>query len=344
MFSLSLLTTVCSTKRERGYPCKKAKETQIDLEKQDKRVKAFFMKETVDPLLIKKTLFLLIEGARLKTLPAVLVPVAMSCAWAFYQTEVFKADIFFFTSFSALFIQIAANFFNDALDSEEEMDTISRKGPERLVQSGKMSFSQVQSFGFLFGLIALLMGIPLVLRGGWPILVLGLLSCLLAYFYTGTRFSLLKTGLSELCCFLFFGLFAVSGSYYLQTLKWDISLIYLGIQCGFWAVSILLINHLRDEEEDLEGGRKHFVTLYGRTHSLFFLLVIQAFIYLLCFLWLGKGLMAGAWTFFVLPFSALLLYFVFITPPSKKYNLYLALCSLLYILFGGTWVIGLLLE
>ena len=292
---------------------------------------------------VKKTFFLFIKGARLKTLPAILVPVTMSSVWAFYQTELFKKDIFFFTIFSALFIQIAANFFNDALDSKEGIDTSLRKGPSRLVQSGKLSFFQVRFFGFLSCIIAFLMGIPLILKGGWPILTLGLLSCLLAYIYTGTRFSLLKIGLSELFCFLFFGPVAILGSYYLQTLKLDASLTYLGIQSGLWALSLLLINHLRDEKEDLAGGRKHFVTLYGRNHSLLFLAIIQAFIYLLCFFWMGKGLKAGAWSFFVLPFSALLLYFICITPPSKKYNVYLASCSLLYLLFGGAWITGLLL-
>ena len=153
---------------------------------------------------VKKTFFLFIKGARLKTLPAILVPVTMSSVWAFYQTELFKKDIFFFTIFSALFIQIAANFFNDALDSKEGIDTSLRKGPSRLVQSGKLSFFQVRFFGFLSCIIAFLMGIPLILKGGWPILTLGLLSCLLAYIYTGTRFSLLKIGLSELFCFSIF--------------------------------------------------------------------------------------------------------------------------------------------
>ena len=248
----------------------------------------------------------------------------------------------FFTFFSALFIQIAVNFFNDALDSKEEIDSSLRKGPSRIVQSGNLSFFQVQLLGLLSCCMAIFCGIPLIGIGGWPILILGLLSCSLAYFYTGTRFSLLKIGLSEVLCFLFFGPIAVFGTYYLQTLTLDISLIYLGIPCGLWALFILLINHLRDEEEDRKGGRKHFVILYGRTHTLFFLIVIQAFIYLFCFFWLGQGLKSGAWSFFVLPFSALLLYYICTTPPSQKYNLYLALCSLLYTLFGALWIAGLL--
>ena len=292
-------------------------------------------------LSVKKHFFLLRKGARLKTLPAIISPIVMASAWAFHQTGVFKKEIFFFTLLSALSLQIATNFFNDAMDFKEGIDSSLRTGPLRLAQSGKASFALVRLYGFLFCFFAVLCGLPLILRGGWPILLLGLFSCLLSYFYTAGPFSLLKIGLAEFCCLLFFGLGAVGGSYYLQTLTLDFSLIYLGIQCGLWALSILLINYLRDEKEDRAGGRKHFVAVYGRTHSLFFLYAIQAFLYLFCFFWIGQGLLAGAWTFFLAPLSAGLLYFISTSPPSSKYNLYLALCSLLYVLFGCLWSIGL---
>ena len=248
--------------------------------------------------LIKAQFFLVIDGARIKTLPAVLVPISMSNAWAFYQTALFKKNIFFLTLFSALFLQIATNLFNDAMDAKEGMDNSLRLGPQRLVQSGRASFSLINFYGFFFCVLACICALPLIFRGGWPILILGFISCLLTYFYTAGRFSLLKTGLAEFFCLTFFGLGAVMGSYYLQTLKLDYSLIYLGIQCGLWALSILLVNYLRDEKEDLIGGRKHFVTYYGRTHSLLFLCVIQAFIYLLCFFLAGTGTQIRSLDFF----------------------------------------------
>ena len=293
---------------------------------------------------LKQNLLLFFLGARVKTLLVIFIPVLMSSSWAFYQTNLFKKEIFFFTMLSALLIQLATNFFNEASDLKQNLDNFSRLGPKRQIQSNKKPIDQFQYFGFLSCLLALLSGIPLILEGGWPICALGLLSCFLAYLYTGSSFSLLKQGLSELMCFLFFGLFAVLGTYYLQTLKIDSQLIYLGIQCGLWAVSILLINHLRDEKEDLQRKRKHFVTLYGRTHSLFFLFVVQALIYLLCFFWLGQGLFSGALCFFLMPLSALLLYFIFTNKASEKYNLYLSLCSFLYALFGGFWIVGLFIK
>lgn len=295
-------------------------------------------------LFLKEHFFILMAGTRLKTLPAIISPIVMSSIWALHQTGTFKKDLFFFTLLSALFLQIATNFFNDAMDFKEGVDSSLRTGPLRLVQSGRASFFLVRFYGFLFCGCACLCGLPLILRGGWPILLLGLCSCLLSYLYTASPFSLLKTGLSEFCCLLFFGLGAVGGSYYLQTLSLDFSLIYLGIQCGLWALSILLINYLRDEKEDRAGGRKHFVTVYGRTHSLFFLFIIQAMLYLLCFFWIGEGLLSGALTFLLFPFSAGLLYFISTSPPSSKYNLYLALCSLLYVCFGVLWILGLLIQ
>ncbi len=282
-----------------------------------------------------------IEGARLKTLPAILSPIAMSSAWAFYQTGFLKKDILFWTALSASCIQISANLFNDALDYKQGVDSHLRKGPKRLSQTGKLSFSQIQNWAIFTSVLAVLAGVPLILRGGWPILILGIVSCVLAYLYTGTKFSLLRLGLSELFCFLFFGPIAVFGTYYLQSLHWDMNIIYLGIPCGLWSLSLLLINHLRDEKEDRAGGRRHFVTLYGRTHALFFLTIAQAFIYLICFFWMGQGLKSGALSFFVMPFSALLIYFIASQASSSKYNSYLALCSLLYTVYSGLWIVGL---
>lgn len=292
-------------------------------------------------LKIIKGLSLFIQGARIKTLPAIWVPISMSSAYAFYQTGVLKKDILFFTLASATFIQIAVNFFNDAMDFKEGLDSSLRKGPQRLSQSGKLSASQTQNLGTGCLLMAIGLSLPLVIEGGLPIVILGLLSCFCVYLYTGGPFSLLKTGLAELFVFLFFGLGAVGGTYYLQTLSLDSRLIYIGFQCGFWAMSLLLINFLRDEEEDRRGGRKHVVTLYGRANALFVFSTAQAFIYLLCFYWLGENIKSGAFCFFLIPLSIILTYLIANTPPSKKYNQYLAICSLIYILFGGVWIGGL---
>ena len=265
----------------------------------------------------------------------------MSSALAF-KHGFFDKSIFLWTACSVLFIQISVNLFNDALDGKQGLDSSRRLGPLRLAGSGRRKFSQVRLMAFFSCFMAVLFAVPLVIRGGLPILLAGMISLCLSWLYTGSKYSLLKLGLSELTAVLFFGGFIVFGVYYLQTLTIKLSLIYLSLQCGLWSLSLLLINHLRDEEEDKKKGRKHIVTFYGRTHSLFFFIAIQAFIYLICFYWLGQGFKSGAFSFFVLPLSLWLIYLVCSHPPSQKYNLYLAFCSFCYILFSGAWIVGLL--
>ncbi|MCY4512911.1 MAG: prenyltransferase [Bdellovibrionales bacterium] len=283
------------------------------------------------------------QGARLITLPAVGVPVLMATVWAFYHRGVFDKNLFIFTLLSGGFIQCAVNFFNDVLDFKKGVDQEGRKGPPRLTAQERFSQKQVMSFGFISLFLACIIALPLIISGGWPILALGLVSCLLTYLYSGSSFAMADKGASELFVILFFGLGAVGGTYYIQTLEWDSSLIYLGLQCGFWALSILLVNYLRDEKEDRSAGRKNLVTLYGREWGLLGLAVTQLLIYLFCFYWLDTHPKAGALSFCTLPLSAVLIYFIAVTPPSPLYNRYLFFMSLLYSLFGIAWIAGFVL-
>ena len=282
-----------------------------------------------------------IQGARPVTLTAVAVPVMMAAAWAFYHRGIFDRYLFLFTLLSGGFIQCAVNFFNDVLDFKKGVDQKGRKGPPRLTAQGRLSPKQVMLFGFVSLFLSLITAIPLIAKGGWPILVLGLTAFLLTYLYSGSPLALANRGASEFFVILFFGLGSVGGAYYIQTLKWDDSLIYLGVQCGFWALSLLLINYLRDEEEDRQAGRKNLVTVYGREVGIMGLAVIHLLIYLFCFYWLNFIPKAGALSFLTLPFSAILIYFIAVTPPSPTYNKYLFFMSLLYSFFGMVWVFGL---
>ena len=277
----------------------------------------------------------------MKTWTASLIPFAMSSALAF-KHGFFDIRLLFFTGLSILFLQISVNLFNDALDGRQGLDNSHRLGPLRLVGSGCLSFSQVRFMAFVSCFTAVLFAIPLIIQGGMPVFLAGVISLFLSYFYTGSKYSLLQLGLSEIAVVLFFGFCIIFGVYYIQSLELDSQLIYLSLQCGLWALSLLLINHLRDEKEDKKKGRKHIVTFYGRTHSLFIFAGTQAFIYLLCFYWLGQGLKSGAFSFFVFPLSIWLVYLVCSHPPSRRYNFYLAFCSFCYFLFAFSWIVGLL--
>lgn len=281
-----------------------------------------------------------IKGARLHTLPAILMPIGMAAAFAFRETKSLDKTLLVFTFLSGAFIQLAVNFFNDGLDFKQGTDTTHRQGFQRLTQQGLVSFQTVMWFGLLCVFLASLLALPLLFQAGLPILILGLVSLVCTYMYSGTSFAFSKTGASELFVVLFFGFGAVCGTYYIQTLSWHWDLVYLSLQNGFFALSLLIINHLRDESEDRQSGRKNLTVLYGRSVGLLQLVIVQALIYLLCFYWLNENAAAAAFSFLSLPFSALLLYFISLTPPSKKYNRFLILMSLQSMLFGSLWIVG----
>ncbi|MBC6414839.1 MAG: prenyltransferase [Bdellovibrionales bacterium] len=291
----------------------------------------------------KKYSKLFLKGSRVKTLLMSLIPSFMSMALVYKHSFVFDKTLFLLTCFSILFIQIAVNLFNDALDGKEGLDNKKeRLGPLRLVGSGEASFFEVRAMGFFACIMAVLLAIPLIFKGGILVLIMGFLSLLSCYFYTGSSYSLVKMGLAEIFCFIFFGFFIVFGVYYIQTLKFSWDLIYLSIQCGFWSVSFLLINYLRDEKIDKKRGRKHFVTLLGRENSLFVVGVFQAFIYLLCFYWLNSYPKAGILSFCAIFFSCFLLYQMY-QRTSQKYNQCLAFLSFSYSFFCFMWILGLFL-
>src|SRR5690606_6686839 len=115
---------------------------------------------------------------------------------------------------------------------------------------------------------ALLLGIPLVVVGGWPIVVIGLSSLLMGYCYTGGPFPLAYKGLGDLFVILFFGIIAVSGVYYLQTLSWSIFAVVAGVQIGSLAAVLIAINNLRDLEQDRIANKQTLAVRLGRVFTL----------------------------------------------------------------------------
>ncbi len=163
-----------------------------------------------------------------------------------------------------VFIQIGTNLANDYFDFKKGADTASRVGPQRVTQSGLIAPRTVRN-GFLasFG-ISFLLGIYLVYVGGWPIVVIGLLSLLLGVIYTGGPFPLAYHGLAELPAFLFFGPIACATTTYVQTGTWIIPSLIAGASAGFFSVALLSINNLRDYQEDRKVGKRTLIAIYGR--------------------------------------------------------------------------------
>jgi 1,4-dihydroxy-2-naphthoate octaprenyltransferase len=205
-------------------------------------------------------------AARPKTLSAAVVPVMLGLALAPRPIHIGLAAC---TLFGALFIQIATNFINDALDFRKGADTAERLGPVRVTQAGLISAEAVMRAAYVcFGLAALC-GIPLIMRGGWPLLAIGVASIVCAYIYTGGPYPLAYNGLGELFVLVFFGFAAVGGTYYVQALTIDRTVILAGFIAGSFATVLLVINNLRDVESDRVSKKKTMVVRFGEGFARF---------------------------------------------------------------------------
>ena len=186
-----------------------------------------------------------ILAARPKTLSAASAPVIVAAALAWRDRHAIEWIYALCALFGALFIQIATNLINDALDFKKGADTQERLGPLRVTQAGLLNPEHVLRGGYVCLFIAALFGIPLVAHVGWPLIIIGLASMLMAYAYTGGPYPLAYHGLGELFVMIFFGIVAVGGTYYVLTLQYAMDAFLCGIGIGSLAVVILAINNLR---------------------------------------------------------------------------------------------------
>ncbi len=202
-------------------------------------------------------------ATRPKTLPAAVVPVWAGCVLAWKLEETWSPLLGVCTLLGAVCIQIATNFFNDAIDSAKGADTDRRTGPRRVTASGLMSPRAVMICGGVFLLLAALFGVPLFLAAGWPILAIGAVSMYLAYGYTGGPFPLAYRGMGELFVILFFGVVAVTGTVFVQLREWRPEALLLGAQVGLLSAVLISINNLRDRVEDAGTGKHTLAVRFG---------------------------------------------------------------------------------
>jgi 1,4-dihydroxy-2-naphthoate octaprenyltransferase len=163
----------------------------------------------------------------------------------------------------ALLIQVSTNLANDYFDFVKGADTEERVGPVRVTQAGLLSPGAVRN-GMLAALAAsLLVGVYLVSVGGMPIVVIGVLSLLCAVAYTGGPYPLAYNGLGDLFVFVFFGLVAVAGTYYVQALAFSWEAVWAGVGVGAVSTAILVVNNLRDVETDTRAGKRTMAVRLG---------------------------------------------------------------------------------
>jgi 1,4-dihydroxy-2-naphthoate octaprenyltransferase len=207
-----------------------------------------------------------ILAARPKTLPAAAAPVIIGCTLA-VGDGIFALVPSLAALCAALLIQIGTNYANDYYDFVKGTDTATRLGPTRATQAGLVTPSQMKkATALVFGL-ALLVGLYLVLRTGWPILIIGLLSIAFGLLYTGGPYPLGYNGLGDFFVLVFFGPVAVAGTYFVNTQEFSGPSIVAGLIPGLFSVGILTINNLRDIDNDRTSGKRTLQVRLGRSFA-----------------------------------------------------------------------------
>ncbi|NDC37321.1 MAG: 1,4-dihydroxy-2-naphthoate polyprenyltransferase [Proteobacteria bacterium] len=284
-----------------------------------------------------------IAAARPKTLTAAVVPVVVGSVLGWrIAADTFSLSVAILALLSAAAIQVGTNLFNDVLDFERGADTRDRIGPARITLTGQASPATVYRRAWACFGVALCAGVFLVAHGGWPILLIGILSLLFGYCYTGGPFPLAYNGLGELFVLVFFGVVAVAGTVYLHAGVCDWSALLAGVQVGLLASTLLAINNLRDRSTDLPVGKRTLAVLLGehRTRIMVSFFVLTPFA--LGILWCFVG---ARWAFclplVVLPRATSLCRAVLSDKPGVILNQRLASAALLHLLFGGLLAMGL---
>ena len=289
----------------------------------------------------------IIQAARPKTLPAAIVPVCLGCVLAWKSHDVFHLGLALSTLMGAICIQIATNFFNDAIDADKGADTAQRIGPQRVTASGKMSRKLVYGWAVAFLIAASCFGLHLMLARGWMILAIGIPSLYLSYGYTGGPLPLAYRGLGELFVIVFFGWVAVMGSVFVQAGEWTVDAFVLGTQVGLLSAVLILVNNIRDKREDEQTGKCTLAVMWGQKNAL---RLLYSFFFI-CFVLVLYWYWSQPSVLYLLPYLSLPLGIWIgsgvkqqVVREGEGYNLYLAISALHLLVFAALWCIAAILT
>lgn len=201
-------------------------------------------------------------ATRPRTLPAALAPVAVGTALAFAVGQ-FRLGPAAAALLGALLLQIGVNLANDYFDFQAGIDTPERLGPLRVTQSGLLAPETVK-LGMIFTFcLAGLVCLYLIAVAGWPVMLIGVAAVLSALGYSGGPYPLASHGLADFFVFLFFGLVAVGGTFYVQTLQLSAQVFWAATPVGFLITAILVVNNLRDIATDSKTGKHTLAVRLG---------------------------------------------------------------------------------
>lgn len=283
-----------------------------------------------------------VMAARPPTLPAAVVPVLVGTAAVAHLA--FRPLPFLAALLASVLIQVGTNFANDYFDFHKGADTAERLGPVRVTQSGLIAPGTVRNAMVLVFGLAALVGLYLVLVGGWPILLIGLLSIAAGVLYTGGPFPLAYNGLGDLFVFIFFGLVAVCGTAFLHVGGVPAVAWWAALPVALIVTAIIVVNNLRDIDTDRQARKHTLAVLLGRraTRAEYLALLAGAYLLLPAGVLLGY---AGAWALLpllTLPLAVPLVRTVF-SVQGRPLNRALAGTGRLHMIFGVLLALGLLL-
>ena len=257
-------------------------------------------------------LFPWIIAFRIKTLPAAISPVLVGTALAFKMSNNFNLVTFLSILSASILIQIGTNLSNDLSDFLKGADTKDRLGPIRVAQSGLLTTDKLKLGIIISFSLAILFGFYLVTIGGYIIILIGLLSIISGILYTSGPYPLGYNGLGDIFVFIFFGIIAVMGTYYLQTLTINVESLICGIIMGSLSTAILVVNNIRDVITDADSGKNTLAVKLGLTFSKIEFLIMVFLPYILSlYLYLLINDMGIFLSFFTLPISFNLIYQIF---------------------------------
>ena len=286
-----------------------------------------------------------ILAARPKTLAAALAPVLAGGWLASVVAGSADWKLLGLALGSCLALQLATNLFNDAIDFQKGADDEHRSGPVRATQSGLLSIRQVLAGAGIFLLIAALLAIPLWSARGWPILAIGLPSLYLCFGYTGGPFPLAYLGLGEIFVILFFGLVAVTGSFFVAAGIWSVAAVILGFQIGSLSAVLIAVNNLRDIEGDARAGKRTLAVRFGPQFARIEIVALLVIPYLLGAFWATREFRFGCLLpLLAMPLAIALGQVVGRGASGAVLNRILALSALHLLLWTGLFCLGIFLD
>lgn len=278
-----------------------------------------------------------IIGARPRTLPAAVAPVVVATALAGSDASLFPALLALIVSLS---LQVGVNYANDYSDGIRGTDE-DRVGPTRITASGLATPASVKAAAFISFGVGAVAGLGLAVMTSWWLIAVGLISILAAWGYTGGRNPYGYLGLGELFVFIFFGVVATVGTFYVQTETITANCVLASIPMGTFACALLAINNIRDRALDAPAGKKTLAVRLGDRKARYFFVALIVLGYLAV---LAMGKPWALLTLITLPVALQLIRGVLGSAQGRELIPFLAKTGQLQLLFALTFSLSLVLS